>query len=423
MKKKIVVCSLIALFMLISTTSVSSYGGEKIEAIQNTGLRDLGDLQFMWGLEQQTSDYQTVGCGCDGTYFYITGGNNGVDPNKVYIFDFDGNYIDSFDQIGTIDWGWIDLAWDGQYFYGGRDGGIIDVFTQDGTSVSQISAPVSWPVGLAYDPATDHLWTTDRFSDTNFYEIDKDGNVINTYSNSNLVYGLAWDDVSVGGPYLWCSVFVDGGPECTFHQFDPTAGSYTGVSFEAADPGNTVSNKACGLGFTTAWNTSAGVLFAIQQCDQTPDGPGDQLAGYEICEIGAPVSDLDCQGDLSWSDVEPDTTVTGEFEVSNCGDDESELDWEVDSFPEWGTGWTFTPSSGTGLTPADGWVTVQVEVTAPTDPNTEFTGQIKVINSDDPADFCEIPIVLETPVDDQQSSQQSMFPLFFQRLQQRLNTR
>jgi len=104
-----------------------------------------------------------------------------------------------------------------------------------------------------------------------------------------------------------------------------------------------------------------------------------------------------CQGSLNWPDVTAGSTVTGSFDVSNCGDDGSELDWEVDSFPEWGTDWTFTPSSGTGLTPAAGWQTVQVEVTAPSETNSDFTGKVKIINSNNPADFCEIDVVLNTP--------------------------
>lgn len=104
-----------------------------------------------------------------------------------------------------------------------------------------------------------------------------------------------------------------------------------------------------------------------------------------------------CQGELSWTDIVPGSSMGGAFEVSNCGDDGSELDWEVDAYPEWGTGWTFTPTSGTGLTPAEGWIQVAVEFTAPTEEETEFTGAIKVINSNNPADYCEIPIYLKTP--------------------------
>lgn len=405
MKKEILVCGLIAVCMLTPVTGVSSYVKEDINAEfsigehlvekdfkTKSGSRDLGDLHFMWGAEEQTSDFQTIGCGCNGTHFFVTGGNNGADPNKVYIFDFDGNYVDSFDQSGTTGWGWLDLAWDGEYFYGGPEGDQrIDVFTEDGTVVDTISGPVPWCAGIAYDPDTDHLWTIDKWTDKVLYELDMDGNEIKSWPQDKNVYGLAWDDVSPGGPFLWVAVQD---PQCTFYQFDPVEGDYTGVSFEAENPGST-DNKACGLGFTTAWNESIGILFGIQQCDQTPDGPGDQLAGYEICEIGAPIPDLCCEGSLSWDEVKPNSTVTGTFKVCNCGEEGSLLNWQYQSGPDWGI-WEIEPDSGTDLAAGD-CVTVTVNVTAPEDENTEFTGNITIINTDDPSDYCEIPVTLKTP--------------------------
>ena len=287
MKEKLLVSGLILILLFLSASSVSGQIKAGVVPLKEPIMQrsNLGDLQFMWSVESICKDYQIVGCETNGTHFFVTGASNGTDPNKVYILDYNGNLVDSYDQAGTTDWGWIDLAWDGTYFYGGHESSsLIDVFTEDGTVVDQIPAPVLWPVGMAYDPATDHLWTTDRFNDQKLYEIDKEGTVINVFPNSNYIYGLAWDDVSAGGPYLWCSVFVDPNPQCTFHQIDPVTGTYTGVSFEAQDPpGGSVSNKACALGFTTAWNTSAAVLFGIQQCDITT--PGDQIAGYFICNI------------------------------------------------------------------------------------------------------------------------------------------
>ena len=288
MKKEIFICSLVAFVMLASATGISSYVEDVNATLGDSGYfvlersspkpLDLGDLQFIWGVENATADYQSIGCGSNGTHFFVTGGNNGTEPNKVYIFDFDGNYIDSFDQDGTADWGWLDLAWDGEYFYGSQPNSYtIDVFADDGTVVDHITAPVPWCAGMAYDPVTDHLWTIDKWTDMVLYELDMTGAIINSYQQDKNVYGLAWDDVTEGGPYLWCAVQD---PQCTFYQFSPSIGNYTGLSFEAHNPG-TVDNKACGLGFTTAWNGEP-TLFAIQQCDQTPAGVGDQLAGYSI---------------------------------------------------------------------------------------------------------------------------------------------
>ena len=54
------------------------------------------------------------------------------------------------------------------------------------------------------------------------------------------------------------------------------------------------------------------------------------------------------------------------------------------------------PDSGQGLQEGES-VTITVNVTAPTNESKEFTGTIKMINSDDPTDFCEIDMYLKTP--------------------------
>ena len=109
---------------------------------------------------------------------------------------------------------------------------------------------------------------------------------------------------------------------------------------------------------------------------------------------------LECSGSLSWNDVEPGSTVTGEITVQNVGMTGSELDWEIESYPDWGT-WTFSPDSGLDLIPEDGEILVNVEIVAPEDPETEFTGEVKIVNSNNPYDFCTISVVLVTPISQQ----------------------
>ena len=89
--------------------------------------------------------------------------------------------------------------------------------------------------------------------------------------------------------------------------------------------------------------------------------------------------------------------MSGSFNVSNSGDPGSELNWEIESYPDWGD-WSFDPSSGTGLTPENSPITIDVEVVAPDEQNTEFEGEVKIVNSDDESDFCTIPVYLKTPV-------------------------
>jgi hypothetical protein len=113
--------------------------------------------------------------------------------------------------------------------------------------------------------------------------------------------------------------------------------------------------------------------------------------------------DLACIGSLSWTNVQPGSTVTGSFTVKNIGEQGSNLDWQVTEWPDWGT-WTFSPSNGNNL-PKDGTTIVQVTVVAPDQGDQQFSGELKVVNADDSNDYEIIPVSLATPVN-QQSVQQ-----------------
>ena len=120
---------------------------------------------------------------------------------------------------------------------------------------------------------------------------------------------------------------------------------------------------------------------------------------FECVNPGPGIPDLNCEGSLGWTNIAPGATVTDSFTVENSGDPGSLLDWEIDEYPDWGD-WTFTPSSGDGLLPDDP-VTVGVTVIAPDEPETEFTGEVKIVNNEDPDDYCIIPVSLVTPVNQQ----------------------
>jgi hypothetical protein len=122
--------------------------------------------------------------------------------------------------------------------------------------------------------------------------------------------------------------------------------------------------------------------------------------------------DLKCTGEIRAEDVEPGATVTGSFTVENGGDAGSMLDWAVTDYPEWGSDWTFTPDSGTGLTPEDGPVTIEVSFVAPPDSETEFFDDVKVENTNDAGDFCKIDVYVLTP---RSRNVQSLFYRIFER--------
>ncbi|KYK19974.1 hypothetical protein AYK24_04495 [Thermoplasmatales archaeon SG8-52-4] len=106
--------------------------------------------------------------------------------------------------------------------------------------------------------------------------------------------------------------------------------------------------------------------------------------------------DLDCSGNLSWTNIKPGETVKGSFQVFNIGDPGSLLNWTIDaSAIGWGT-WFFTPVSDENLTPEDGEFTVQVSVVAPNNKGSEYNGYIRVENKNNPDDFDTIIVYLKT---------------------------
>jgi hypothetical protein len=105
----------------------------------------------------------------------------------------------------------------------------------------------------------------------------------------------------------------------------------------------------------------------------------------------------------------------GNFTVQNIGDSASELDWVITEWPDWGN-WTFTPLSGTSLTPEEGTITVLVQVVAPSEKN-EFNGTITVVNAHNPSDYGTISVYMKTPMDKISIKSQTLSLLnsFFQR--------
>jgi hypothetical protein len=117
---------------------------------------------------------------------------------------------------------------------------------------------------------------------------------------------------------------------------------------------------------------------------------------WQFSTENEPTPNLDCIGSLSWTQVPAGSTQTGSFTVENIGDSTSLLDWEIESYPNWGS-WTFTPSSGTDLTPEIGPITVNVEVIVPNQQEETFSGEIKIINLENASDYELIPVSLSTP--------------------------
>jgi hypothetical protein len=105
--------------------------------------------------------------------------------------------------------------------------------------------------------------------------------------------------------------------------------------------------------------------------------------------------DLQCTGTLSWINVTPNDEVTGLLTVENIGTPLSYLNWEIYSWPSWGI-WTFSTKEGVDLKPEDGPLTIQITIDTPNITNSDYSGRLKIINTDDEDDFCIIYCTLST---------------------------
>jgi hypothetical protein len=270
------------------------------------------------------NDTQLLGIEFDGTNFWVTGGNSGADPNQLYKLDAQGNFVAQYNQTGTTVWGWRDLAFDGQFLYASDDGIVdqIDPATGDITGVT-FSGPENPNRALAYNSETDHFFTANFGS--SIYEFDRNGTVINVWANSKAIYGMAFDNVMDGGPFLW--VFSqDGSPLMEISQFDPISGTYTGISWQCALPTGFTDGIAGGACLTTEWDPSVSVLFLLGQ-----GTPNDFIYGYEIAPFSQwllcdPMSgmlsptenvDLDITVDFTGENLNYDSTYMANLIVHN----------------------------------------------------------------------------------------------------------
>ncbi len=248
----------------------------------------LGDVVFELDVQTPTGDYQCLGVEFDGTYFYVTGGGAGSDPNKVYVIDTLGNLIWSLDQPAhSTGWGWRDIAWDG--VYAGPDR-IDTLYASVNNNVDKFGIDLTTGTLNYYgsypgpeDPNRALAWMADSgwFFTANFsgpiYKFSKTNSNLGSVANSWSMYGAAWDSDILEGGWIWWHSQDDPGTgyAAQIEQFDPLTMSFTGVNFGYL-PTQISSGVAGGLCFYEGFR-GMDVLFALIQGD-----PVDEIVGIFV---------------------------------------------------------------------------------------------------------------------------------------------
>ena len=251
----------------------------------------LGDVIFEMDVETITNDNQLLGVEFDGTYFYVTGGAGGADPNKVYVIDTAGNLVLALDQPDIPDyWGWRDLTWDRVYtgvdridtLYGSC-GQVVHKFGinfEDSTleHYGSFNGPC-YPLNRALAYMEDSAWFfTSNGQDSNYnYKFSKTNIRIDSSFNNLYMYGAAYDtDILEGSTVWWHSQEYTPTPfYCYVVGMDVYSMNPTGVSFYVV-PTIINSGIAGGLSFYEGFR-GMDVLFALVQ-----GNPSDVIVGLFV---------------------------------------------------------------------------------------------------------------------------------------------
>jgi hypothetical protein len=184
----------------------------------------LFDLLFSYPV----SSPRATGIETDGVNFYCTR----YDASTIYKLSMTGALVDSFSIAGVS--AIRDLAYDGQYFYGGA--ATASIYKMDFTThtlVSTITCPAGTAVRhIAYDNINDAFWVGNW--DDDFKLISRTGTTLATIPATGHgltgAYGSAFDPYSDGGPYLW--IYDQGGNGNDLVQINIATGLPTGVTFD-----------------------------------------------------------------------------------------------------------------------------------------------------------------------------------------------
>jgi hypothetical protein len=191
----------------------------------NNGTRALWDVLLTFNA--QAAGFP--GIEADANFIYLASWNS----TNFGKYQHDGTWVNDFTVPGA---GNIrDLAYDGEFFYGGSASTtIFRMNFNTNTLVNTISTSGVNVRHIAYDPTLDGgnggFWAGDWAT---MAKVSMTGATLQTVSVPfSSMYGSAFDNNSAGGPFIW--IFDQGGAGVDIHQFDIATSAVTGVMFSAA---------------------------------------------------------------------------------------------------------------------------------------------------------------------------------------------
>lgn len=207
MKKLIATAYLLLCFLIIQAQEPSGILSQRIDiaSIQSTPQqisvtsRDTWDIQFSIDIHNLVPGGVVSGAETDGEFVYASEWNS----SEFRKYDLSGTLIETFSIPGVNKI--RDLTYDGQYFYGGRATDTLYVMDfENKLLINKIL--VSHTVrALAYNSDLEVFYVNNW--DTDIFIVNKLGTTIGQFplGSYGSIYGLTYDNWTLGGPYLWAS--------------------------------------------------------------------------------------------------------------------------------------------------------------------------------------------------------------------------
>lgn len=242
--------------------------GVEVTKMEGGGTDDMWDIMYTYTFMDNAN-----GITFDGNYLWVS--YRGVDNAYIALCQpFTGQVISSFPTGVASTWGLRDLSTDGNYVYGGYEGGLAkyDIVTHQLVG----TIPCGFPRANAYDPINGHFYIGNYASTC--YEITSTGTIIRQWSPSPLtaVTGMAFD---FNQEYLYLSDQTNPVSGCNIWQVEPSTMTYTGWHITLAIPGQ-VGGMAMGLDYPmdplglpvmlAMSNGNIEMAVAVQMCVENP---------------------------------------------------------------------------------------------------------------------------------------------------------
>ncbi len=270
--------------------SIANPGNGPLEWSVGSGLRGEADadpwtLRQSYNIGQITEDNYIHGVLYIEDRLYVSGGNDG-NP-LIYIFNLDGELIDSFEQPEDDRRGFRDLAFDGELIWGAIDN-IVYGITLDGEVVHQFESQYNPTTAMTWDSERECLWLSSTTSDPLGYDVE--GNHIEGLEIDRMdlrIYGLAFRENDPDG----CQMYVfheDRDLDLqTVHKIDLDSNDTTFVAYLEPEAGG----GPAGAFLTNQLDYLTWVLFTASSASER-DG-GDRVDIWQI------------EANTSWLSVEP----------------------------------------------------------------------------------------------------------------------